>query len=90
MDDCVPTTLLLAALARGRALEARIAELSRPKHPGDYGVQGMRITPIEEAILMALLPPGEVMHRDALIARAWPDVAGGAWCRRARTCCASN
>lgn len=78
MDDSVPLTLLLAALAHGRALEARIAELSRPKNPEDYGVRAAPLTPTEERIAVALLPPGEVLARDALVARVWPamDAAG--------------
>lgn len=71
---CVPTTLLLRALAHGAALEARVAALSRPKAPRDFGLVA-DLTPTETRVVMALLPPGEAFHRDALIARAWPDVA---------------
>lgn len=75
MSDCVPITLLLAALAHGRALEARVAELSRPKHPADFGLVGVGLTPTETRLVMALLPPGEALHRDAITARVWPDIA---------------
>jgi hypothetical protein len=77
-EPCVPITLLLAALAHGEALEARIAELSRPKCPADYGVQAAPLTPTEEQTVMALLPPGEVLALDALVASVWPamDAAG--------------
>jgi hypothetical protein len=64
-----------ALLVHLETLEARVAELSRPRHPEDYGVQTLRLSPTEERILMALLPPGEVVHRDALIARVWPEIA---------------
>jgi hypothetical protein len=71
---CMSGAALGALLVHLETLEARVAELSRPRHPEDYGVQTLRLSPTEERILMALLPPGEVVHREALIARVWPEV----------------
>jgi hypothetical protein len=68
-------------------LEARVAELTRPKHPEEFGLH-VRLTPTEAAIVLALLPPGEIVHRDALIARVWPDVVTAGlvdvWCNPLR------
>ncbi len=72
-EPCIPIGLLLASLAHCGALEARIAELTRPKAPEDFGLVG-HFSIIERRVLMALLPPGEIVHRDALIARTYADI----------------
>jgi hypothetical protein len=50
---CMSREALGALLVHLETLEARVAALSRPKHPEDYGVQTLRLTPTEERVLMA-------------------------------------
>jgi hypothetical protein len=71
----MPATALGTILVHLEALEARVAELTRPKAPEDFGLVGVHLTPIERRIVLALLPPGERIHRDALVRTVWPDVA---------------
>lgn len=68
-EPCIELTLLLAALARVAELEARVAELERPRRPEDYGLAVGREGTLAWGVCRALLPPGTAVHRDELIER---------------------